>query len=493
MYFSILSLFFALGLSATPVNDTCSDAIELDLQEVGSVLYTLGNLGGATESTPACSGSVSTDVWYSFTATTKAIEIYFPSQSGLDLAFELFDSCGGESIVCMDSNTTSYSEAYYSNSFIIGQTYFIKVFLYNQSFTNAPFELAVISASQPNETCDQSISLSVQDVDDFTYTQGNLGGATESTPACSGSVSTDVWYSFTATSEAIEVYLAPQSGLDLAFELFDSCGGESIVCMDSNSTSYSEAYFADDFIIGDTYFIKVFLFNQSLLDAPIQIVVLGASPENDDCDTSIEIPVQNEASAEYFQANLGGATQSMLPCVGTRANDVWFSFVATSTNLSIFLSSESSFDGVFEVFDACDGERIACINDNGTNFSESYYDTNYSVDATYFIRVYGYNQFYINKEINIKVTDETLSLEDAVNNAHLSLYPNPSSSILRVETEDNLFDTVQVLSTTGLLLFEKSFENSISLNVSRLTHGVYFIKVFNKETKQHLVRKFIRE
>ena len=216
--FIIFSFFIATTVFAQPANDDCSNAIELPLQSIDNVNYTTGNLGNATQTSPPCSGDTSTDVWYYFTATSKANKIYLPPQSGLDLAFEVYDGCGGNQIACVDNNGTSTSEYYYDYHFTVGQTYYIKVYLYNQHFTDAPFEIAVISIPQPeNDDCASSIELSSLGVDDTVYVTGNFGGATATagTP-CSGNYATDLWYSFTATTVANKIYMPPHSGLNLA-------------------------------------------------------------------------------------------------------------------------------------------------------------------------------------------------------------------------------------------------------------------------------------
>ncbi len=491
----VLNLIIVTYLYAQPTNDECANAIELTLQTIDNVNYTTGNLGNATESTPACSGSTSTDVWYSFTATSKANKIYLPPHSGLDLAFELYDACGGSPIICVDNNGTSVSESYYDYHFTIGQTYYIKVFLYNQSFSDAPFEIAVISIPQPeNDDCNSSIELTSIGVNDTVSVSGNFGGATESGSPCSGNYATDLWYSFTATTTATKIYMPAHSGLDLTFELYDACGGSPIICVDNNGASVSEYYYNYNFIIGQTYYIRAYLYNQFSADAPFELNVISiAQPENDECSTSIEIPVQGVDDPMYISGNIGGATESLSPCTGNKATDVWFYFTATSSKARIYVDAEAYFNPVIEVFDDCGGNSIACINNNGLNYSEAYYDTNYISGHQYYIRVFGYNQFSSNKEFRITVTDSSIvtKVNDKREDNDLKLYPNPTSKKLIIENGNN-YNRIQIISITGIIVLEYNTNEEITtIDVSNLKQGIYNVIAHNDNNNKQLIKRII--
>lgn len=352
-----------------------------------------------------------------------------------------------------------------------------------------------IFAQPANNDCSNAIALTLQNSNNINYTTGNLGNATQTSPACSGSTSTDVWYQFTATTKANKIYLPPQTGLDLAFEIFDACGGNSIACVDNNSTSVSENYYDYHFTIGQTYYIKVFLYNQSFNDAPFEIAVISMSQPNDECTDSINIPVQGTDNPTSVQGNLGGATESLSPCTGNFATDVWFKFTAINSNENIFVSAESYFNPVIEVFDACGGNSIACVNNNGVNFSEAFYGNNFTPGNQYFIRVFGYNQFFEDRTFNITVTDpdNTSSTNDFTKDNVVSIYPNPTSDKLNIKTENKSFNYLQILTIRGIIVLEKSIKNNTTINVSKLNQGVYFVKFYNKTDSNKVIKRLIIE
>ena len=77
-----------------------------------------------------------------------------------------------------------------------------------------------------------------------------------------------------------------------------------------------------------------------------------------------------------------------------------------------------------------------------------------------------------------------LGINDFKLNA-LSLYPNPTSSILNISSETDI-ELLQIFDITGKQLMTK--ENSNSVDVSPLSKGTYIIKLNNKKTV-----KFIKE
>ena len=128
----------SLGCSATSVadvtavsaatclgNDNCTGAITLIPNT--TLTPTSGTTFGATNAGPALTGCVGTanhDVWYSFVAPAASVGITVGGPS--DYVHQVFSgTCAGlTSLVCSDPNTSTVS------GLTIGQTYFIRVYLY---------------------------------------------------------------------------------------------------------------------------------------------------------------------------------------------------------------------------------------------------------------------------------------------------------------------------------------------------------------------------
>ena len=140
----LLILFFAINFSAYSQNDLCQNAISLTPNSTCN--YTSATFSGSSISSPApsCALNSSQDIWYSFVATDPTMSIKLQATSGLNHAFEIFESsCTGTSIVCTNESSVSFSEFYMNNNFIVGQAYYVRVLNTNTNLSTANFAICV--------------------------------------------------------------------------------------------------------------------------------------------------------------------------------------------------------------------------------------------------------------------------------------------------------------------------------------------------------------
>jgi hypothetical protein len=111
---------------------------------------------------------------------------------------------------------------------------------------------------------------------------------------------------------------------------------------------------------------------------------------NDECANAISL-VQ-DVNCNPTAANIDNATQSLPGCAaGSTANDdVWFSFVAVNTTAQVIVAGSASFDAVVEVFDACAGASLACVDGTLAGASETATVTGLTIGNTYYVRVFDY-------------------------------------------------------------------------------------------------------
>src|SRR5690606_22403411 len=113
---------------------------------------------------------------------------------------------------------------------------------------------------------------------------------------------------------------------------------------------------------------------------------------NDDCAGAIALAVNGDSTCTVVTpGTTAGATESMAaaPCTGTSDDDVWISFVATSTNHQISLLNVvalvgTSTDMFFQVLSGSRGQRSYLVCSDAYS---AVLDGSASGD-TYFIRVY---------------------------------------------------------------------------------------------------------
>jgi len=82
------------------------------------------------------------------------------------------------------------------------------------------------------------------------------------------------------------------------------------------------------------------------------------------------------------------------------------------------------------------------------------------------------NLFYI------KTTFETLSSEENLLSTKINLYPNPTKNSFQIKTTGNI-EKVEIYNTLGSLV-KTIKSNSKSIDVSELSNGSYFVKVFSE-------------
>lgn len=105
----------------------------------------------------------------------------------------------------------------------------------------------------------------------------------------------------------------------------------------------------------------------------------------------------------------------------------------------------------------------------------------------------GSNGFSWRATLNIS-EDVSTSIENMDNNDFISIYPNPSNSIVNISFEQNYLQNceISIVSILGKRILEKEIINSkFQLDVSTFDKGLYYI-VLNSSEKQ-IVTKFIKD
>ena len=115
---------------------------------------------------------------------------------------------------------------------------------------------------------------------------------------------------------------------------------------------------------------------------------------NDICDSAILI-VQN-TTCQSTAGDVNGAFIQQGPgcSFGSPNDDIWYKWVATGATAIVQVTGSPSFDAVAEVFDACGGNQLACIDNTFTGGIESQLVSGLVAGNTYYIRVYDYYAGY---------------------------------------------------------------------------------------------------
>lgn len=131
---------------------------------------------------------------------------------------------------------------------------------------------------------------------------------------------------------------------------------------------------------------------------PFLLLVLSgycfAQPSNDQCFGAVTL--SPSTTCNPITGTVANATQSLPGCTGTADDDVWYSFIATQSSLSVIVNGSASFNPVIQVFSGgcLSNSSIACVNNTGNGGTESANLNTLIVGITYWVRVYHFGASY---------------------------------------------------------------------------------------------------
>lgn len=313
-------------------------------------------------------------------------------------------------------NVTSYT---FSAPLNPTTTYYYTVTAYNTT-TNSGTACTVRSftttATPPpaNDNCSAAVDLTVNpDLTCGATTPGNTLGASLSMAAapCNGNPDDDVWFKFVATSTVHVVTLSnivstgTTTASDMYFQVLGgTCGSQtSLLCSDPNTGTVS------GLTPGQTYYVRVYTYSGAGYNASFNICIgtPPPPPANDECANAVALTVNPDLACGATTAGTTlSATNSNIavaPCTGTADDDVWYTFVATSTAHTISLSnvvstgSSSSTSLYTQLFSGTCGTltSVACGTTNTTTVG------GLTPGQTYYVRAYNSNGSGYSNSFNI--------------------------------------------------------------------------------------------
>lgn len=253
-----------------------------------------------------------------------------------------------------------------------------------------------------NDEC-ASAELLLVGVDCTAPTPGDNTGSTESMlgPACdvtNDSLYLDVWYTFNSgTNTSVDVDLVPSGDMtDWVLVVLDGCSGAELTCnIQPGAPITVEVTAATDYIV------RVFSNTQFGTTGPFTICVIGTPPPppppaNDDCAGAIVLTPG--ATCVPVDGTVASATEtqpadSCSGFLGNANDDVWYTFVATTTDMYAVGQGSGSFDMVLEVFEGACGNLspIGCSDTTVGGGAEAVQLNALTVGSTYTVRIFHYS------------------------------------------------------------------------------------------------------
>lgn len=395
----VLSCSLTLGLQAQiNPSDGCTGvpALTVNASCVNNN-YTLSGTyanGGLVTSGTCTAGLNRDDGWYSFTATSTTTTV--TATGNQDRAVVIWSACGGGVELGCDYQLSG-TAASVTVPTTIGTTYYIQ--LHRRSGTNTANMTGTICAFQ-GPTSGPCIPNTVIASIPYSQTGLNTAGAGDdfsSADACGSSYMDGDDYTFTYTPAVNECVSISLSNTSTWVGLFvtngcPSAGGVTCVASNTNSAG-NPAVSGVNLTAGVTYFFTVSTWpSPQTTPFDISVIACPPPPANDNCGGAIPAPVNPDllCGLTTVSSTNNSTNSGISACAGSGADDdVWFSFVATSTvhNFDILSISGTSTDVVHEIFSgSCPGglTSIGCSDPNSSQFS------GFTIGQTYYVRVYTY-------------------------------------------------------------------------------------------------------
>lgn len=205
-----------------PANDECASAQTLTVNpdlNCGTITsgYTLGATDSGTNPVP-CYGTADDDVWFKFVATSATHKISLNNIQSVgdveddDTYFQVFSgSCGAlTSVFCSDPATGTLT------GLTPGQTYYVRVYSYEDTGSNQSFSICVGTYPPPpvNDNCSGALIASSFP---YTFVQNDGAGATDgngTVTACTDGMNDGTWFSFTGDGDTYTLSVNMPSGSD---------------------------------------------------------------------------------------------------------------------------------------------------------------------------------------------------------------------------------------------------------------------------------------
>lgn len=387
-----------------------------------------------------------------------------------------------------------------------------------------PWVTAQRGGGPANDECAGAIVMTVNG--DCVPVDGNLDGATETlAPAtCSGftaSAANDVWFTFTATSTSTFISVTGAStgtdpdttGVDPVLQLFTGdCGNLTAVgCVDATFPAGTTETAQATTVIGTTYYYRIYYwpYGGPPTDYGFTTCVYSpAAPSNDNCDGAAALTVGTFCGPVNFSGD--GATESLpgAVCTGFTGNandDIWFSFVATQTTMTIGATgapgagaASTVYDAVVEAFDGCGGTSLGCIDATLSAETETLELTGLTVGTTYYFRVYHFFTAAANPYVVAVCVVEgggiNISVPELAAGQDWMVFPNPAINSVSLsyagETGVGSIELFDVAGRQALVQRGTLTKNSTQqLNVEALAPGAYTVRVTvnGQRTEQRLV------
>lgn len=426
------------GFGQPPANDNCAGAIILtpSAQYFCDYTFIQGTTLNATDSglSTTCGADGDDDVWYKFAATHETHYLYIGTASGTDpdIVISAYTGiCSSlDSLTCANNNGFYSGEELTLSGLTIGDTIFLRIFDGSIGVSDLVFDICIYSPPS-NDDCMAAIDV-IPISGEASCVNINTQASTNSgiPPGfCGGFPDDDVWYSFSAIqnfhnitfSTGCEVFLPGEFILEL---MTGACNSATFIdCMNIPYDCQPYTISRNDFIIGETYYIR--LFGSDTLTPSYGYLCIDTPPmeTEDECSTAELLTVNgNTCNSSSFSNNIAGSTSTTTPVTSCNAGpyyDLWYKFAATDTRhivkIDVIAGGDIAADGF--IGNCSSLSFIDCVNNTSMGEDEVLVLENLQIGDSVYLRVFDANN--LGESITFDICVLTPPVNDICSNATL--------------------------------------------------------------------------
>lgn len=365
-------LFFSLSAAAlASPNDLCSDATVLQCGDVVS--------GSTQNATTDNAGTCTVDnnypgVWYQFTGDNSTVTLSTCGSVGIDTRISVFEgSCGA--LVCVAGDDNSGPCMGFASELAFqaatGTEYYILV---HQAGPQAgTINLSISCDPAQNDLCTDAIPMTLNSL----YEGTTVGSSVDPVATCSDYNGNyrNVWYSFVGDGNPVEFSLCDATNSQYQIGIFSgSCGALSCETGFYMHGGCNSSAVADQFNTtnGVQYYVAVGPRSSSTSGLGEYALWFGPStaPVNNDCSGAISLNYSDTVYGNTNSATVGTYPGSSASCASqwSTTATLWYTFVATSTAVSIY-TANAGLNTEPPTVELAQGDcaSLACYQeDNGT-------------------------------------------------------------------------------------------------------------------------------
>lgn len=393
------TMSFNVCVSKPTKNDDCNNAIEAKPNTTCNEIS--GDGAFATQSLAAVGGkgNANDDVWYKFTAVSTSQIISVNSSLLYDPVVQVVNSCAASPTSLLNDDA-SFPKAGLGQAIVsgltIGNTYYYRVYDVGSTIPATTTFTTCVTTAPSNDDCANATQIYVSNTCDEKEGNG-LYASNSGVSTCTGTAEDDVWYKFVAQGSSQFISVTPDdANYDPIVQVFSACGTAltPAFCQDA---LYPKGSFGTGLVTGltknQTYYYRIYEKGAAKI-SNMKFTTCVVNPvSNDDCINAVNITPSSTCTPTSGDGTY--ATQSLAAgSCGTNANDdVWYKFTATKTSQFISVTpTDSKYDPVIEVFNACPATATPNVTCNDANFPVGDFGrvglSGLTIGNTYYYRIY---------------------------------------------------------------------------------------------------------